>query len=158
MPWRWLLAIVAIGVITPSLIILVLDVAVAGTPIGTALSAVAAAQFAEGENLFLIAVLGLFPFLVLDSVLVLAHLVTRDLARIRWMAIAGLIGILVMMIPGHVLVSLPLYTGAHASSTGAIAYFFIPIYCCVTATIALGAAEILLRASRRQRGATRTSP
>lgn len=46
-------------------------------------------------------------------------------------------GILLLMILGHVAVWYPLYGGGHMSSTAVIAFFFIPFYCIAAMAIGL---------------------
>ena len=46
-------------------------------------------------------------------------------------------GILVLMVFGHVAVWYPLYSEDHMSSTAVIAFFFIPFYCLGTMAIGL---------------------
>lgn len=46
-------------------------------------------------------------------------------------------GILVLMVLGHVAVWYPLYGGGHMSSTADIAFFFIPFYCIAVMAVGL---------------------
>ena len=69
----------------------------------------------------------LVPYLVLGGVLV-ALSKTRFKDYIPAVFAGGLAGILAMIIWGSWVTLRPLYTGAHVSSTTAIAFLFIPIY------------------------------
>ncbi len=91
-------------------------------------------QFAQGHNLFLLAVLGLLPFILLAvSVIVASRLLSAF--RLACITVGGLIGILAFMIPSHVAVWYPLYRGGHMSSTAVIAFIFIPFYCVPTLVV-----------------------
>lgn len=122
---------VILGVLTPSLVIFILEVFVGHiSPIHSILS-ILERQFAEGRNLFLIMVFGFMPFAILMGI---TTLVSRTIKgkRLDCLFVGGLVGILVLMVLGHVAVWYPLYSGDHMSSTAVIAFFFIPFYCIVT--------------------------
>lgn len=125
---RWSLAALSLGLVVPSLVILVLEVFLARMNPLESLAGIAGRQFSEGDNLFLIAALGLIPFLVFSGFCVVA---SRWLSspRLACVAVGGLLGILALMIPAHVAIWYPLYGGGGVSSTGAIAFLFIPIFC-----------------------------
>ena len=127
---------VLIGVLTPSLVIFILEVFVGHiSPIRSAMS-ILERQFAEGDNLFLIMVFGFIPFAILTG---LISLMSRTIKaeRLDCLLLGGLVGILVLMILGHVAVWYPLYGGGHMSSTAVIAFFFIPFYCIVGMAIGM---------------------
>lgn len=132
--WLWLPLIA--GFITPSLIIFIMDVALGKRPITAAVSELARRQFAEGENLFSLALFGLIPFALLALILFLVRRGAHR-RRVPALSIAGTIGALAFMIPSHVGVWLPLYTNEHMSSTAVIAFVFIPFICCVTMLVGL---------------------
>lgn len=135
--WLWVLLPLVVGLVTPSLIILALDVFVAGTSVGTAAGSVLSRQFAEGHNLFLLAAFGLIPFALLSLILLLVARSERNRGRLPGLSITGMIGALALMIPSHVSVWFPLYGGGHMSSTAVIAFLFIPFLCCVTMGLGL---------------------
>jgi len=127
---------VIFGALTPSLVIFVLGVFVGHvSPIRSAVS-ILEKQFAEGENLFLIMVFGFIPFAILIG---LTALLSRTIKgqRLDCLFVGGLVGILVLMVLGHVAVWYPLYGGGHMSSTAVIAFFFIPFYCIAAMSIGL---------------------
>lgn len=132
----WTFAPIAIGLLTPSLIIFCLEVFVAHTPPLTATGHILHRQFAAGHNLFLLAVFGLIPFATLSTICAIA---AKKLSpqRLACLGIGGLIGILGLMIPAHVAVWYPLYGPGHMSSTAVIAFVFIPIYCLGTMAVGL---------------------
>lgn len=132
----WSFASMGIGLLTPSLIIFCLEIVVGGIEPLTSIAGIFRRQFAEGHNLFLIAVFGLIPFAAHSIVCFVAarHL---NPARLACVAIGGLVGILGLMVPGHISVWYPLYGPGRASSTAVIAFFFIPIYCSVTLSVGL---------------------
>lgn len=132
----WSLASIAIGLITPSLIIFCLQVFVAHTSPSAAISDILQRQFAEGHNLFLIAAFGLIPFAVLSIACFVAasHLTPPRLACV---AVGGLLSILALMVPGHVAIWYPLYGPGRMSSTAVIGFIFIPFYCIATLGVGL---------------------
>lgn len=149
----WVALPLVVGLVTPSAIIFCLEVFVGRISVAAAFVDDAERQFAKGENLFLLAVVGLFPFVLLSIFLLIVarRLPTRRLACV---SLGGLTGILGLMIPLHVSVWYPLYGGGHVSSTSAIAFLFIPFYCVVTLILGmiLGWAASLvpsIRAPRR---------
>jgi hypothetical protein len=93
-------------------------------------------QFAEGENLFLLALFGLVPFVALS---VVCRVAARRLSSVRLACLGtgGLLGILGLMVPAHVAVWYPRYGPGRMSSTAVIAFVFIPFYCLVTLFIGL---------------------
>jgi hypothetical protein len=127
---------VILGVLTPSLVIFILEVFVGHiSPIRSALS-ILERQFAEGHNLFLITVFGFIPFAILIGItVILSHTVKGK--RLDCLFIGGLLGILVVMVLSHLAVWHPLYGGGHMSSTAVIAFFFIPFYCIVAMVIGM---------------------
>ena len=130
----WLPAI--LGVLTPSLVIFLLEVFVGHiSPIRSVLS-ILERQFAEGHNLFLIMVFGFIPFAILIGITVILSRTVKG-KRLDCLFIGGLLGILVLMVLGHVAVWFPLYGGSHMSSTSVIAFFFIPFYCIGTMGIGM---------------------
>lgn len=133
--WLWLPLLA--GFLTPSLTILIMELALGRVPLGEAVSKLAARQFADGENLFLLAVFGLIPFALLSGLLLILWRSDRQRPRVPWLSAAGTIGALAFMIPSHVGVWLPLYTGEDMSSTAVIAFVFIPFVCCVTMAVGL---------------------
>lgn len=133
---RWCYAILAIGLFTPSVVIFCLEVFVGGINPFSALNDVLSRQFATGHNLFLIALLGLIPFVLLSCVAFTASHGTPA-SRVACISIGGLLGILRFMVPAHISVWYPLYGGRHMSSTAVIAFFFIPFYCLGSLTIGL---------------------
>jgi hypothetical protein len=148
--WIWLWLPLAVGLVTPSLVILVLDVFVGHTPVGRAVASVLARQFAPGDNLFLIAALGSIPFVILSLILLIGYRGRKDRDRLAWLSVAGTIGALALMIPAHVQVWLPLYTGGDVSSTAVIAFLVIPFLCCVTMMIGLVIGALATRSRRVQ--------
>lgn len=127
----WSLAALAIGLLIPSLIIFCLEVWVGHIRPGESMAGILGRQFSQGDNLFLIAALGLIPFAVLSAACFVAARWLNP-ARLRCVAAGGLLGILGLMIPAHVAVWYPLYGPGRMSSTSAIAFLFIPFYCIVT--------------------------
>lgn len=106
-------------------------------------------QFSEGNNLFLLAAWGLIPFVAFSIACFLAaHRLSSP--RFTCVAVGGLLGILLLMIPGHVAVWYPIYGPGHASSTAVIAFLFIPFYCLVTLGVGLLVGWLVSRHSRFQ--------
>jgi hypothetical protein len=132
----WSLTFLGVGLITPSVIIFCLEIFVGHINPLTSIADILRRQFAEGDNLFMLAVFGLIPFAVLSMACFVAG---RRLAssRLACVAVGGLLGILGLMVPGHVAVWYPLYGPGHMSSTAVIAFVFIPFYCIATLCIGL---------------------
>jgi len=152
----WTLAPMGVGMIVPSAIIFLLAVAVAHTGPLDAMADIVRKQFAPGENLFFLSLLGLIPFAALSLACFFAsrHLPPMRLACV---AVGGLVGILVLMVPGHVSVWYPLYGGGHQSSTAVIAFVFIPFFCMPPLGIGLlvGWAVSLLPFARKSSASTK---
>jgi hypothetical protein len=132
----WLIAPLVVGLLAPSIIIFCLEVFVGRINPFSSIADILRRQFAEGENLFLIALFGLIPFALLSVISVVAVRYLSP-ARLTCVALGGLLGILTLMVPGHIAVWYPLYGGGHISSTAVVAFFFIPFYCLVTLAIGL---------------------
>ena len=135
--WVWLLAPVVVGIVTPSLVIFTLQVLVGGRSPDTAIQDIAGRQFAAGHNLFLLAVWGLIPFLVL-SVLLVVQPASVPRSRIACLSIFGLLGILGLMVPSHWAVWAPAYNGGRMSSTSVVVFIPLPFLCLVTMLPGLG--------------------
>jgi hypothetical protein len=133
---QWSLASCAIGLLIPSLIIFCLEIFVGHIPPLTSITDILHRQFAEGHNLFLIAALGLIPFAAFSAACFIA---ARWLSppRLACVALGGLLGILLLMIPAHVAVWYPLYGPGRMSSTAVIAFVFIPFYCLASLSVGL---------------------
>lgn len=132
----WVAVPVAIGMIVPSLVVFYLQVFVGHIAPAAAVADILHGQFAEGENAFLGAVFGLIPFAALSAICARAAGAMTPL-RLACIGVGGLVGILALMIPGHVSVWYPLYGPGHMSSTAVIAFFFIPFYCLVPMAIGI---------------------
>ena len=61
---------------------------------------------------------------------------TRFKDYIPSVVVGGLVGVLAMIVWGSWMALLPIYTGAHVSSTTGISFIFIPIYAVPTGAIA----------------------
>jgi hypothetical protein len=124
----WALASLIVGLLTPSTTIFFLEVFVGHISPISSLEDILRKQFGGGNNLFLLALFGLIPFVALSIV---CRFAARRLppARLACLAIGGMGGIASYMIPAHVAVWYPLYSGGHMSSTAVIAFVVIPFYC-----------------------------
>ncbi len=82
-----------VGLVVPSLILVAVETIAGRIPFGAALAHVGSRQFAEGENVFLLSVIGLILFALLSmfSFVFVRSLSPRHLACI---ALGGLFGIL----------------------------------------------------------------
>lgn len=148
-----LCVILIVGLITPSLVIFLLEITLGKIDPVASFKDIAFRQFAEGHNLFFLAVIGLIPFGALSIVM---RCISSVIPRLQFslFSLFGLIGILALMIPAHVSVWRPLYTDEHMSSTAVIAFLFIPFYCLVTMAIGIGVASLIsiplwLKASKK---------
>ena len=132
----WTILPLVVGLVTPSAVILWLEVFVAHTSPASAIVDLARRQFATGENLFLLALVGLIPFALLSVISLIAGRFVSG-RRLACIAIGGLVGILAFTVPAHVSVWYPLYGGGPTSSTAVIAFIFIPFYCVATLFVGL---------------------
>ena len=141
------------GILTPSLVIFILEVFVGNIPPLRSVQSILKRQFAEGENLFEIMLIGLIPFAVL-IVINIAKSRIMPVPKLDFLAFGGLIGILLFMVFGHVAVWYPMYGGGHMSSTAVIAFFFIPVFCIVAMGIgmflSLAICRLIFGKNRRQ--------
>lgn len=124
------------GLLVPSLVIFYLEVFVGQVSPFMAVADILERQFSEGNNLFLLAIFGLIPFIALSVACAIAASRLTPV-RLTCFGIGGLIGILALMVPAHYSVWLPLYEPGHMSSTAVVAFIFIPFYCLVTLAIGL---------------------
>jgi hypothetical protein len=124
----WAILPLIVGLIVPSLIAIAGETILGRIHVRAAVMDVMSRQFAEGENLFLLSLIGLIPFALLSM---FTFLVGRRLPpqRLASVSLGGLTGILVYMIPAHLRIWYPLDAGQHVASTDAIAFLFIPFYC-----------------------------
>ena len=115
------------GFITPPLVMMIVQVFVGGIPVLDALREVLTGQFRPGYNYFLITLIGMLPALAL---IVVAKYASNRIApkRVYCVLTGGLVGYLTILILIHVAVIHPLYGGGKMSSTGALAYLFIPFH------------------------------
>ena len=132
----WTILPLLAGLVTPSAIILWLELFVAHNSFANVIVDLARRQFAEGENLFLLALFALIPFALLSVISLIAGRFVSA-RRLGYISAGGLVGILAFMVPAHVSVWYPLYGGGHMSSTAVIAFIFIPFYCVATLVIGL---------------------
>ncbi|HET9419417.1 MAG TPA: hypothetical protein VFO30_08760, partial [Chthoniobacterales bacterium] len=116
------------GLVVPSLILIAVETIAGRIPFGAALTDVWSQQFADGENVFLLSAIGLIPFALLS---IFSFFAARWLSprRLACVALGGLLGILLYMVPAHATIWYPLCAGGHISSTAAITFLFIPFYC-----------------------------
>lgn len=132
----WVATPLVVGLIVPSLIIFYLEVFVGHIAPLEATRDVLERQFSEGDNLFLLAAIGLIPFATLSAICAAAASRLTP-ARLACLGVGGLAGILSLMVPSHASVWYPLYGPGHMSSTAVIAFLFIPFYCLGTLAIGL---------------------
>jgi len=132
----WLAIPVITGLIVPSLVIFYLEVVVGGISPSAAAADIWARQFSEGDNLFLLTLFGLIPFIALAAACTLAAGRLTS-ARLACFGIGGLAGILVLMVPSHYTVWYPLYGSGQTSSTAVVSFIAIPFYCLITMAFGL---------------------
>jgi hypothetical protein len=133
----WCIAPLLIGIPIPSLAIFYLEIFVAHNDLNTSVVNTLHSQFNEYFfGTVMITMLGLIPFVTLSVIcFIAAHRLSS--ARLACLGIGGLLGILALMIPSHIGVSYPLYSGGHMSSTASIAFVFIPFFCFIPLGIGL---------------------
>ncbi|RJG05946.1 hypothetical protein D3870_07870 [Noviherbaspirillum cavernae] len=143
--WPWVVGPLAIGFMTPSLVVFVLAVGVGGQTIGPAFKDILGRQFAEGHNLFLLAVWSLIPFVVLSAILLFLP-AGFSRRRVAWLSIFGLLGALGLMVPIHWSVWEPVYSGRDVSSTAVVAFVPLPFMCVFTMFLGLGVGWLVTKA------------
>jgi len=116
------------GLIAPSFVLIEVETIIGRVPLRAAVLGVISQEFAEGENVFLLTVIGLIPFVLLAM---FSFVVSRRVSqrRLACVSLGGLLGILAYMIPAHVSIWRPLFAGEQVASTAAIGFLFIPFYC-----------------------------
>ncbi len=120
---------IVIGLAAPSLTLLAVQMIVGRIPFETAFEDVLSRQYAFGDqNLFVIAVIGLIPFVTL-AIKMTRISMNHSRRNCYVLYICGLIGILGLMIPAYVSVWYPHYGPGRISSTEGIAFVQIPIVC-----------------------------
>ena len=117
----------AIGLVTPSIVLAAVEVVVGKIGFAAAVTDVCSREFAEGENIFLLSVIGLIPYAFL-SFFAFALAGRLGPRRLACVSLGGLAGILAYTVPAHASIWRPLYSGGHVSSTSAIAFLFVPFY------------------------------
>lgn len=132
----WSVASSAIGLVTPALVILWLEVFVGGIAPLASIAGILERQISSDDSLLVLEVFGLIPFAVLSGACFLFTLRLNP-ARLACVAIAGLLGILALMVPFHYAVWYPLYAHEHVSSTQVLAFVVIPFLCLPTLGIGL---------------------
>jgi len=143
--WSCLLLVMIIGLILPTLIFFLMEITLGSISPGQAIGDIVSRQSADGDSLYLVVAFGLIPF---GALAIILSALSFKLSRSRFVLFAlwGLGGILAFMIPAHISVWAPFYTDEHLSSTGAIAFIFIPFVC--TFTMLLGISVAVLASSR----------
>lgn len=126
----------AIGFLASPLALLGVQTLVGGVPLDAAIADILEKQFAHGHNLFTLSLIGLIPFVVL-AIRIRTYAANRTRRACFALWLSGLFGILAFMIPVHISVWYPLYGPGRMSSTGVIAFLFIPFYCIATLFIGL---------------------
>ncbi len=132
----WVIAPLIIGLLTPSMIVFYLEVFVAHMSPAASTMGILQRQFSDGDNLFLIAVIGLIPFSTLSVVCFVASRRVSG-ARLVCIGFGGLLGILSLMIPWHINIWYPLYGGGRVSSTAVLGFIVTPIFCLGTLAVGL---------------------
>ncbi|MFZ1219283.1 MAG: hypothetical protein WAO00_08315 [Chthoniobacterales bacterium] len=134
----WSVASAVIGLVTPGLVLLWLEVAVGGTGPLAAMADILSRQVSldGGDSLLLLNLVGLIPFAPLAGACFLFALRLTP-ARLACVAIGGLLGILGLMVPFHYAVWYPTYAHEHQSSTAVLAFLVIPFFCLPTLLIGL---------------------
>ena len=106
-------------------------------------------QFAEGDNFFLICLLGLIPFIVLT--LRLFSQTGTSFRKLKFMCLMGILGILILMIPVHFSIIYGIYHSLPGASTSVIAYFTIPFFSLIPMFISLAIGDTLFGRFKRGR-------
>jgi hypothetical protein len=115
------------GILTPSVVIFILQVFVAKISPFKSVLDILNRQFAEGHNLFLLMLISFIPFAANIFVTWLASK-KMSAARLDCIFWGGFIPVLGFTLVSHFSVWYPLYApGQHMSSTAVVAFVFLPI-------------------------------
>ncbi len=119
--YAWVVAPLFVGLLIPSAVIFCVDIFVGHISIVSSLANIL-------RRPLLLVLWGLIPFIALSYVCQIAA--RRFLPdRVACLAIGGVAGIAWYMIPQHVAVYYPTYGPSGVSSTSAIAFVLIPLFC-----------------------------
>jgi len=134
-----------VGLVTPPAVRFCVEVFAGGIAPMRSLGDMAHRYLDAGGGMALLVLLDLVPFVILVGVLATSWPVLAP-RRVYGLLVGGLIGVLAVMVPAHVGVWYPLYTGGPTSSTAVLAFLFIPWLCVpgMLAGLAVGWAVSLL--------------
>ena len=132
----WILLPPALGAIIPSAVIFCLQVFVANISPLVALADVIQRQAGKDTQLWVIAAINIIPFVTLS---IICSFLARSIPqrRLNCIGLSGLVGILALMIPLHIDVWYPVFSGQRTSSTGPVGLVFAPFYCLGTLFVGL---------------------
>ena len=91
----------------------------------TALQEIYVSQFKEGHNLFLLELLSIIPFLFLSAYM-LSYTSKATIKASYAVCMGGIVGALVLIVPGHFSIWHSIYTNSPGSSTAVIGFLFLP--------------------------------
>jgi len=117
---------VVLGFISPSVIKLFVQMKVGHQTFIQAFKDIMSKQFETGQNLFLVSLLGLLPFIVLATIL-FVYVKTHNLRSSWCWTLCGKLGTYSVMIPAHIAVWAPMYSKGLILPTGLTSYLFIPL-------------------------------
>lgn len=139
---------IVVGALTPSLAIILLQVFLGSVPPMRSVDGVLERQFAEGDNMFLVMVFGMIPFIVLIGITWLQAR-EADIVSLNYRFYGGLLGIVSYMLYKHISIWLPMYTDEKLHSTFGLGFILVPFYCIVTMVIGMVAGWLVYRLRRQ---------
>ena len=141
---RWFAVIISIGFITTPAIIFFLDILIGNINPLKSIPEIISRQFNDRDNLFLLTIYGLIPFM-LHGAFCFWYGVVFSYRVLNCYAVTGLLSILLCMIPMYALTWLPLYGYGKSSSTYVIVLMFIPWFCVLSLGLGLAVSWLITR-------------
>lgn len=134
----------------PALLMLVLEVATRPSPVSAAMIYLRR-QLLTGATHGLVGVVSALPFVVLLAVCALASR-TASAARVACIGVGGLLGTLVVMVPGNLLEWLSMAPEVPAATPGMLGELFLPLMTLVSLGVGLTVGWIVSLSPRFTRG------
>ena len=141
---RWVLAVLFIGFLSTPTILLLTELTKSDISIIDIACLILSGQYHEGDNIFLLSLYSLIPFLI-HSLFCYAYGKVVNPIKLHCFAVTGIISIWACMIPMHVIALLPVYDDVHASAPSAFFLLFIPWFCVMSLGLGLCLAWLLTR-------------
>ena len=132
---------VFLGLCEPQAILFIIHVAIGGMSIKKAFPEVIVSN-SENGYFFITSILNLIPFIILNIYLFVKH--RYDSAKkYIFMYASGLVGILILLIPMHIVTFYGINKSLPGSSTAPIAFIFLPLYAVFALSMGLWGGRVI---------------